>query len=482
MPGARKRRGMHVVLALVASTLPFAAVEVGLRLAGLYPDQVPVRFVNGLERNAALGESVLRPSDTLFWDLQPGSLEPNGGDLINDEGFRGPRIPRERVDGALRVALVGDSCTYGTGVEYPRTWGALLEERLEEAGREVEILNAGVPGYTLFQAARRFEEAVLPFGPDLVILYLPAWNDFSAAMVAPDEELAAEPDRMGGAGLASLRVVRMLRSWVNGALPGRDEVIAAGLAGKPLRGLRVEPDAFARILGEFLDTCGDAGAEVAVVLPALNATYAEKLPTYFERSQLYHGILRGAAEDRGLPTVDLVELYPRSRHGELYSDVVHPSYIGSLWLAVALSETVWEQGWSPRRQARPAGPGAVVVTCAPGRAVGSSQVRLTVDVEAPADWGGARVRIVPTSTPYPLNPFAVDPDPPPVFVRDAVSDRLEGALGQIATRFEQETRARFEVVIPPGLLDDTRTLGFAARLELGERELYGAPDWILIDP
>ncbi|HVS19503.1 MAG TPA: hypothetical protein VMT18_12935, partial [Planctomycetota bacterium] len=71
---------------------------------------------------------------------------------INAAGFRGPPVTPRRA-GELRVALVGDSFTFGNGVSFEDTLGQALAAELGRLGREAVVFNCGVPGYNAEQVA-----------------------------------------------------------------------------------------------------------------------------------------------------------------------------------------------------------------------------------------------------------------------------------------------------------------------------------------
>ena len=57
--------------------------------------------------------------------------------------------------GVTRILFLGDSVTYGTGLSQGLTIPDRLEVQLNESGTgRVEVLNAGVPGYSTFQSER----------------------------------------------------------------------------------------------------------------------------------------------------------------------------------------------------------------------------------------------------------------------------------------------------------------------------------------
>jgi lysophospholipase L1-like esterase len=97
----------------------------------------------------------------------------------NELGFREAHIdPRDRD--TCRVLVLGDSTTFGMGVDADHTIPATLERILnsDEANeRKFEVINAGVPGYGTAQEwllYRRWAEALRP---DLVVLLFLTTND-----------------------------------------------------------------------------------------------------------------------------------------------------------------------------------------------------------------------------------------------------------------------------------------------------------------
>src|SRR5260221_401935 len=77
------------------------------------------------------------------------ALTPNiGGDdywASTPDGFRYRPAPTEISQYTL--VAVGDSFTYGHGVTHAEAYPYLLEKKLNSAGVEVRVINAGVPGY-----------------------------------------------------------------------------------------------------------------------------------------------------------------------------------------------------------------------------------------------------------------------------------------------------------------------------------------------
>jgi acyl-CoA thioesterase-1 len=67
--------------------------------------------------------------------------------------------PRELTSakGRPRIVVLGDSLTAGFGLEPDQAYPTLLQERLDTAGLDYEVVNAGVSGDTSAGAVRRLE-------------------------------------------------------------------------------------------------------------------------------------------------------------------------------------------------------------------------------------------------------------------------------------------------------------------------------------
>lgn len=99
---------------------------------------------------------------------------------INSIGIRDRELPRERGD-AFRVLAIGDSYTYGWGVDIENTWMRILEKQLRDAGHNVEILNLGKPGAGPPFYSELAEKAIPLLRPDLVLVCMLQGNDLRAA-------------------------------------------------------------------------------------------------------------------------------------------------------------------------------------------------------------------------------------------------------------------------------------------------------------
>ncbi|MFH8086729.1 MAG: SGNH/GDSL hydrolase family protein [Candidatus Aenigmatarchaeota archaeon] len=114
--------------------------------------------------------SELRPNYTQIYDgtwvcESPTTIK------INSYGFRDYEYSLEKPSNTIRIVAVGDSHTFGLGVELEDTYPKVLEKRLNERNdkKKYEVLNFGVPAYDLNEKIEVLKSKALNFSPDIII-------------------------------------------------------------------------------------------------------------------------------------------------------------------------------------------------------------------------------------------------------------------------------------------------------------------------
>jgi hypothetical protein len=139
-------------LAVLTLAAAFGLAEVAMRLAGV--GNAPSERLRPPPSLVACVRD-----DHLGWVFPPhaeGALRraaPRGdAERTNEYGLRTPEIDEADRD-VVRLLVVGDSFAFGWGVADHEAFPQRLDELLREryAGRRVEVVNAGVPGYSLYQ-------------------------------------------------------------------------------------------------------------------------------------------------------------------------------------------------------------------------------------------------------------------------------------------------------------------------------------------
>jgi lysophospholipase L1-like esterase len=114
------------------------------------------------------------------WTLKPGATAEHGdGDpppkiIINSHGFRGDEVAMKKPEDTKRIAILGDSFTFGMLTDQAAVFPKLLQDQLS---KEYEVLNFGIIGYSTDQQYLQLRDEVIEFDPDIVILMFFAGND-----------------------------------------------------------------------------------------------------------------------------------------------------------------------------------------------------------------------------------------------------------------------------------------------------------------
>jgi lysophospholipase L1-like esterase len=243
-----------------------AGVEGLLRIVGFSREGAPVSLRFGYPDPREITD-LFRPDPRLFWRLRPESVfDAEAPVPINARGYRGPLPMDPRPAGLFRVAVAGDSVAFGSA----SCWPEILEKTLAaRGGREIEVLNFGVPGYSIVQGLRQFADEIAPLRPDVVVIAY-GWNDHWLARAdIPDSELRPpDPQRAAIAlALSRLRVAQALRALLVRSPSPRGEV-------------RRVPLPEYRSLIELFATGVTAGGARAIVVGLPSALAVGDVPEY----------------------------------------------------------------------------------------------------------------------------------------------------------------------------------------------------------
>jgi len=189
---AAQTPGLAVILLLIVLLLVWQIIARLGRLSRAYAPAMlalSVLFFAVLELNAlhSLHESRWRPHgvgrdflphDLLFYTPRDLFSDDNGFSLSR-LSFRNRVVPPEKPPNTSRVMVMGGSNVWGQHLGDNReTFSGCLEQCLQAArpGREIQVLNAGVRGYKLYQLLILFQLYGLSYHPDVLVLYI-NYND-----------------------------------------------------------------------------------------------------------------------------------------------------------------------------------------------------------------------------------------------------------------------------------------------------------------
>ena len=318
-PARRARVGLYAARGLLVigsvTLLALAAEWATARFAPSSPLLLLPRDDNCLRRDSLLGLA-LRPNCT-------GNL--SGTPMrTNSLGMRGPE---PRGNGARRVLVLGDSCTMGWRVAEDESYPAVLQSLLAARPGEppVDVLNAGLAGYTSHQGVVTLRERGAALAPDVVVIAF-GWND--ATRLGDVVEQIETENR--------LRHLIRLDDWLLthshfyrwARWRGHERAPDAS------RPFRVSREHLRANLAEMIRLARQGGAQVVLVNFLRPANVIGHSPA-----------IEAAAADHQVPMI----VYEGER-----LDVVHPTAAGYRWLAGELAATLdAHQLLAPRANHRP---------------------------------------------------------------------------------------------------------------------------------
>ncbi len=109
-------------------------------------------------------------------------------------GFNTDDVPLEKPPATFRIVMLGDSSTFGWGVDPGETYARRLQDALRgrHPGAAIDVINLGVCGYSSLQGLVLLERVAAAYQPDVVALSYGS-NDFS--LVPEPFDVALERNR-----------------------------------------------------------------------------------------------------------------------------------------------------------------------------------------------------------------------------------------------------------------------------------------------
>jgi len=257
---------------------------------------------------------------------KPGSEEElmNVKVSINSDGLRDKEYSTEKGD-AYRMIFLGDSLTFGWGVEVEDTFQYILEEELSKTS-PTEIINFGIGNYNTEQEVNLFFEKGVKYDPDKVVLFY----------FINDAEIT--PEKSGLWFLGYSHLISFYWSRINSLI---NNIVAAKSFKEYYSNLYEEgQEGWANsknALIELRDYCRENGIALQVVLlPELHDTDN----TIF--TQVYDKV-SGFLEENGIDYMSLAKLFKGQGNPiELWVnyDDAHPNDVAHRKIAEALVEFI----------------------------------------------------------------------------------------------------------------------------------------------
>ena len=162
-------KALNVLLALfVSAAIAFGVFEGGLRLLGFGPPAINTEFDGELGWRAMPDHSIERSSSEFDLTLSTDALG------LRDDFQSADAVAKG--EGVHRVLFLGDSFVNGYTVSREDLFVDRLEAAYADEGRSIEIVNAGVQGYSTDQQLLWLRRHGAALTPDLIVVF-PYEND-----------------------------------------------------------------------------------------------------------------------------------------------------------------------------------------------------------------------------------------------------------------------------------------------------------------
>ncbi len=155
------RIGLVAVSVAVALTL--CEIILVLLHYNYTPLRIEVQKKSDWRQYHAFEDSSFVSDSYLIWRPKPNAA------IFNSQGYRGKELTRGKHPGSMRIYAIGDSNTLGWGEWNGPNWPQYAGELIDHLRQPIDMINAGVWGYTSFQGLRRFEQTLV-YEPDVVLI------------------------------------------------------------------------------------------------------------------------------------------------------------------------------------------------------------------------------------------------------------------------------------------------------------------------
>lgn len=148
--------------------------EASMRAYGSYHNINFDLYSQELTSSDRMPEKLITQDPLLNWTLRPNTEAlATTSDFsvlynINDQRLRDRNYTYQKPDGETRVLAFGDSYTFGEGIKYGDRFSDIPENRIEN----LQIVNFGVPGYSIGQQLLRYYRDGKKYSADYVVIFV----------------------------------------------------------------------------------------------------------------------------------------------------------------------------------------------------------------------------------------------------------------------------------------------------------------------
>jgi peptidoglycan/LPS O-acetylase OafA/YrhL len=261
---------------------------------------------------------------------------------INNLGFRGPDLPRDRGE-AFRIVALGESQTFGPTLrDGEKPWPELLQDlfdRHASCSRKIEVINAGTEAYTLENNLERMRRDILPLKPDLILSThgMNGFFPFGLRRVPEPNEPGVRPRASALIGRAVLTIERIAHDWHD-----RNSAQASAVALAPMSDAELMKSRYADEYRKLIALARDNGADIALAdaTMSVNESSPREVKDFYgavfkpiddiiAANAAHNRMVKLIARDESAPLIDMAGGVDGVWDDDLYLDIVHFTEAGN---------------------------------------------------------------------------------------------------------------------------------------------------------
>ncbi|OGC88021.1 MAG: hypothetical protein A2142_04455 [candidate division Zixibacteria bacterium RBG_16_48_11] len=339
-----KNLTFRILISSFSIVIFLVLTEVVLNLAGVSPKNDNLYFI--LNPELSYPRFFQRDHD-LFWRFRPkqvirSNFFVEGEYRINSHSLRNQEFPLQKPSGTYRIICLGNSNTFGWKQAEKDAYPQQLQELFQRnpPSSKVEIINAGMTGYSSYQGKLFLRNNILKLQPNLVLVNY-GWNDLLPAKFGIEDKNQKMPPQWildiqnFFSRTALYRVVKSF--WVSRFSKKKDKE-----AGVP----RVTLEDFQRNLIEIGGICGQNNTSAVFLTNPIAFLGPGKTSRVHPVNQVYNDIIRGLARDHKYLVLDIAARF--FNREDLYDngriDYIHYNSAGHKLIAQAVYEYLLTNG------------------------------------------------------------------------------------------------------------------------------------------
>ncbi|OGC78645.1 MAG: hypothetical protein A2Z27_00070 [candidate division Zixibacteria bacterium RBG_16_50_21] len=333
-----KKLTFRILISLFSIAIFLALSETVLRLAGISPKNENLYFLLNPELSYP---RFFNRDHYLFWKFRPNQIIKSdffveGEYRISSFGLRNQEFSREKPDGMFRIICLGNSNTFGWKQAEKNAYPQQLQELFgpNPSGLKIEVINAGITGYSSYQGKLFLKNYILKLKPDLVLVNY-GWNDLLPAKYGIEDKNQKMPPQWIldiQNILSKTTLYQILKSFWVGRFSKREEL----KTGIP----RISPQDSQANLLELGQICNQNDVSAVFLTNPIAYLGPGKTSRVHPVNQAYNDVISSLAQNQQFRVLDIAALFYNREdlydHGRV--DYIHYNSEGHRFIARAIYE------------------------------------------------------------------------------------------------------------------------------------------------